>query len=320
MNPNQPPTNQPPTSYQPPAGNQPPTGNQPPAGYPSNPGAPTSMPPLGQPPAGAPQPQPQQFAAAAPPNQPPQPASPTAADWYRPPTPKDNGPAKANDYVSQFKQPQDPTGFDGASSESYSIDYLNKLAGTTPATKTVAPANQKKILIGVGIFLALSLSAVLLVLANQKGPTNTSTERVLYTTIFNNSEIADEASKEIKSSQLSSLNSAYYGQLVNDMTAMSAPLAKRGIDAKELGKAAKKAAAFQETLQKLEDARLNAIYDQTYATELNYQLQSIIMLMEKIEKLSSNKAMVDFVKKGKPNYITIQDGLEDYNSNLAPGN
>lgn len=311
MNPNLPPPNQPPT-------------NQPPTGYPPNTPPPTPVPQINQPPVTPTEPQPYQNSAPTAPNQPVQPtqpgSSPAAADWYRPPEAKNTGPANASDYVNRFKQPQEPTGFDNANNESYSIDYLNKLAGTSTPTKTVAPANQKMVLIGVGIFLALSLSVLLLVFANQKGPTNTSTERALYTTIFNNSEIADEASKEIKSSQLSSLNSAYYGQLINDMTAMSQPLAKRGIDAKELGKAAKKAAAFEETLQKLEDARLNAVYDKTYAAELDYQLRSIIMLMDKIQKFSSNKAMVDFVKKGKSNYTTIQNGLEDYNTNLAPGN
>lgn len=301
-----------------------PPNNQPPSGYPPYTPSPTPVPPSNQPPYPPAQPQPYTNTTPTPPYQPAQPTQPAgqpaAANWYQPPAAKNTGPASANDYVSQFKQPQDPTGFDAASSESYSIDYLNKLAGTTTPTKTVAPANQKMILIGVGIFLALSLSALLLVFANQQGPTSTSTERVLYTTIFNNSEIADEASKNIKSSQLSSLNTSYHGQLVNDLSAMSQPLAKRGIDAKELGKAAKKAAAFEETLQKLEDARLNAIYDQTYAAELDYQLRSIIMLMEKVEKLSGNKAMVEYVKKGKSNYTTIQDGLKEYNANLSPGN
>lgn len=173
---------------------------------------------------------------------------------------------------------------------------------------------------GVGIFLALSLAALLLVFANQQGPSGAPPEQTLYTTIFDNSEIADEASKEIRSSQLSSLNTAYYGQLLNDLTAMSEPLAQGGIDADALGKAAKKAAVFEETLVKLEDARLNAVYDKTYAAELDYQLQSIVMLMEKIEKHSSNEAMVEFVKDDVSNYITIQDGLKDYNENLAPGN
>lgn len=298
--------------------NQPPA-NQPPNGYPPNTPAPAPAP---QPPATPYQPQPQPTQPQQPmANQPVQPTAPAAADWYTPPAPKDNGPASANDYVNKFKQPQDPAGFGGGGgNESHSIDYLNKLAGTTTPTKSAAPANQKIILIGVGVFLALSLAVLLLIFANQKGPSGPPAEQTLYTTIFNSAEISSEASKHIKNSQLSSLNSAYHGQLVNDLTAMSEPLAKRGIDAKELGKAAKKAAEFEEVLQKLEDARLNAVYDKTYAAELDYQLQSIIMLMEKVEKLSSNKDMVEFVKKGSDNYTTIQDGLKDYNQNLAPGN
>ncbi len=199
---------------------------------------------------------------------------------------------------------------------SHSIDYLNQLAGSPAASRTVTPPNQKIILIGVGLFLALSLAIFLLIFSNQKGPAGPPAAQTLYTTIFNNAQIAKESDKNIKDSTLSGINSSYNSQLLNDLTALKEPLAKGGINTKNLERDAKDKKAYDKTLQKLNDARLNAVFDHAYASELNYEIQSIMMLMQKIEKYSHNKALVNYVKKDISNYKTIKEALKQYNDSL----
>lgn len=318
MQPNQP--------QQPPNPNTGPNpGPTPGPGYQPQPGQPNYGPPQPSPlpaqpvapqPVAQPQPQPYQNPYQQPA---PQPAQTPAPSWHTPPPAKGPaGPASASDYVQQAQAGRQPDPNElsmSVGSESQSIDYLNKLAGVKAGSSLAAPS-QKIILIGVGAFLALSLAVLLLVFSGKEGPAGPSTSQTLYTAIFNESQITKSANKNIRDSKLSALNSAFNGQLLNDLTAMTEPLAKRGIDAKELQKAAKKVRAYDEILDELTDARLNATYDTAYARHVEYELKNIVMLMERIEKYSSNKTMVEYVKKDVGNYKSLQDGLEAYDESL----
>lgn len=243
--------------------------------------------------------------------------------WYIPPTAKaDEGPANANDYVNRVRTapPQDPMNPVGnpvaGGQPQHSIDYLNQLAGSAPGQQAAQP-NQKIVLFGIGGFLAVALAVFLLIFTNQGGPTGPKPEQTLYSTIFNSSQVTDKAEKNIRDSQLASISTALNGQLLNDLTAMATPLQKSGIDAKKLQSSLKKKKEFTKTLDKLEDARLNAIYDRVYSREISYELDLIMMQMDKTTKLSTNSKIKEFIKSDKANYDTIKKSLDEYTNKTS---
>ncbi|MDB5186617.1 MAG: hypothetical protein JWM07_89, partial [Candidatus Saccharibacteria bacterium] len=63
----------------------------------------------------------------------------------------------------------------------------------------------------------------------------------------------------------------------------------------------------------LEDARLNAIFDDTYAREMSFKLTTISLLMEEIYDTSKSKTMKDFLIKTDENLQPIKQQLDEFN-------
>jgi hypothetical protein len=287
--------------------------------YPNQPN-PNQTPPQGGFPPPTPQPQGYTPQPAQPQNFPPQ-QPPTAPNgqpnWYvPPPTKAPERPASASDYVNRVQQqptpqpqnpagPMQPTNANGQ----YSIDYLNQLAG---ANKQANQFNPKIVIGGIVGFLALALAVLLLVVNNGGGPTGPKPEETLYKTVVDTAQITNDSKRKIGSSELVSINSSLNILLLNSITGMAEPLQKSGLDAKKLESAAKKEKAFEKPMAKLEDARLNAIYDRAYVREIGFKIQSMMLLIEKINKISTNKPLKEYLGKTKPDLETIEKALDDF--------
>lgn len=124
--------------------------------------------------------------------------------------------------------------------------------------------------------------------------------------------IAAAAQPTIKSSQLRSTNSSLTLSLSNTSHAIVAPLASAGINTAKLDKAIVAAESGDAVTAKLENDRLNGIYDDAYAREMTYQLSSTISLMDKIYTSSSNQQVKEFLQATDKNFEPLKKQFEDF--------
>jgi predicted outer membrane protein len=181
------------------------------------------------------------------------------------------------------------------------LDYLNQIAPQAQK-KPVFTLNWKTITLGILVLITL-----ILILANvasgianaQKEPWERYTARLAAT-----GKMVDSSSGKIKNSQLRSLNSDLKLYITNTQRDLATPLANLGINPEKLPQSITKKENSEEALARLEDGRLNARYDSTYAREMSYQLATTLALIQQLYKSNVSAPTKLF--------------LEDAYKNLAP--
>ena len=181
------------------------------------------------------------------------------------------------------------------------LDYLNQIAPQAQK-KPVFTLNWKTITLGILVLITL-----ILILANvasgianaQKEPWERYTARLAAT-----GKMVDSSSGKIKNSQLRSLNSDLKLYINNTQRDLATPLANLGINPEKLPQSITKKENSEEALARLEDGRLNARYDSTYAREMSYQLATTLALIQQLYKSNVSAPTKLF--------------LEDAYKNLAP--
>ena len=73
----------------------------------------------------------------------------------------------------------------------------------------------------------------------------------------------------------------------------------------------------QHLVDKLEDARLNAVYDRTYTTQMEYKVKDIQLNMQAISKAGTAKEANDAFKKVDTDLNTVIKSLEEYRKSGA---
>ena len=73
----------------------------------------------------------------------------------------------------------------------------------------------------------------------------------------------------------------------------------------------------QRLVDKLEDARLNAVYDRTYTTQMEYKVKDIQLNMQAISKAGTTKETNDAFKKIDTDLNTVVKSLEEYRKSGA---
>lgn len=204
---------------------------------------------------------------------------------------------------------QQPTPTSPAPQPQYSIDYLNQIA---PKPQKKGLSNRLYIAIaGGGAVLALIIGALML-FSGGGGPTTDMQH--LAARIESLGKISTSAQKNIKSNSLSGTNSNLSIFLTNADRDIATPLKNNGLDIKKLDKTIVTAEAQTALTAKLEDARLNAVFDRTYAREMDYQLATLQALMKKIYNSSNSKSMKDFLAATNTNLLPLMKQLEDFSA------
>ena len=127
-------------------------------------------------------------------------------------------------------------------------------------------------------------------------------------------KIADTSQKNIKSSSLRGVNSNLKSFLSNANRDIAEPLAANKVDIKKLDKKLVAKVEADTLKADLEDARLNATFDDTYAREMSYRLTTLSILMESIYKTSHSKSLKDFLVATDDNLQPIKKQLDEFNS------
>lgn len=188
----------------------------------------------------------------------------------------------------------------------YSIDYLNQIAAK-PKKKISLSSNQTKIAGGVGLVLVLIITITLVAALNRP---NTQLEH-LTARLQSTETIVGDSQNNLKNTDLRSQNSSLKIYLSNANLDIEPLLAKNRVPSK-LDSTIVKQEAGDDITNRLEDARLNAVYDKTYAREMAFRLGSIITLIRQIDNSSNSASLKDFLNTTMNNLIPTQKLLEDF--------
>lgn len=188
------------------------------------------------------------------------------------------------------------------------IDYLNQIAPKTQSRNILL--RSKPILFGL---IAIVVLVIAIFIGNILNGNNNLPEQ-LAARLLSTQEVATDATDKIKSSQLLSYNSSLTIYLTNTIRDITPLLAKKNIKINKLNADIVKTESNTKLLSKLEDARLNVIYDRTYAREMAYKLDTTLTLMEQIYKTTGDKNLKSFLEAAYKNLTPTQKQFEDFNA------
>jgi len=191
----------------------------------------------------------------------------------------------------------------------YPIDYLNQIA---PQDKKPGMDNKKFLLfVGGGLLLAI-IVGVLAFSSGGGGPTEKM--ETLAARLKTLQSISSKAQTNIKSSSLRSTNSSLTLLLTNANRDIADPLETNGVNVLKLDKKIVAKEDGKAVSDKLEDARLNAVFDRTYAREMSYQLDTVKALMKDIYSKTKSKSLKTFLDSTNNNLSPINKQLEKFNA------
>lgn len=191
------------------------------------------------------------------------------------------------------------------------IDYLNQIA---PAPQK--PGLNKRALLMVVLLIGVVLTIVisfLVFISNASGGPK-SDMQTLAIRMQALQKVSDSSQKNIKSSTLRGTNSILKSFLSNANRDIVEPLAANKVDIKKLDKRLVAKEKTDTLAADLEEARLNATFDDTYAREMSFKLTTLSILMESIYKTSHSKSLKEFLENTDSNLQPINKQLDEFNS------
>lgn len=188
-----------------------------------------------------------------------------------------------------------------------SIEYLNQIAPQAPKRGRL---NKLQYVVGGGIILLIVIIMISLVGLFSGG---TSSSERLAARLISTETIVTDAQSKLKSTELRTLNSNLKIYLINTNRDIVTPFSNINIDVKKLDTALLNSENGSDITTRLEDARLNAVYDRTYAREMSYRLDTIVSLMQKINKSTNDKQLKTFLNNAYTNLTPTQKQFSDYN-------
>jgi predicted outer membrane protein len=195
--------------------------------------------------------------------------------------------------------------------QQFSPSYLDEIAPQAP--KRSFMPNGKMFIVLIGI-VAIVVVAILAIVANQISNSKIEPWERLSARLTTTSAIAASSDGKIKNSQLRSTNSNIKLSLTNAQRDLGAPLKTIGITATELTPSVVKSESGTEMLARLEDARLNAKYDSTYAREMSFQLANLLTLLRQLYNSSNNEMNKTFLMNTYNNFEPVQKSLSDFSA------
>jgi hypothetical protein len=188
------------------------------------------------------------------------------------------------------------------------VDYLNHIAPQAP--KKGRFSTMQLLIFGGAALILIIIVASLIAMSGSPGG---STSEKLAARLLSTETIVSSAQTKLKSTELRTLSSNLKIYLTNTNRDIIAPLKGLSIDVAHLDPVVVKSEAGTDVTARLEDARLNAVYDRTYAREISYRLDTIVSLMQKIRASTGSSAMKSFLDNALTNLTPTQKQFADYN-------
>jgi hypothetical protein len=190
-------------------------------------------------------------------------------------------------------------------------NYLDQIA--PQAQKRSFILGKPKLIVLIGIIAVIVIS-ILAVVVGQINSARTEPWERLTARLASTEKIVGSSEGKIKNSQLRSTNSNLKILLTNSQRDLVAPLVTIGIDSKKLPPSITADESSDKMLNRLEDARLNAKYDSTYAREMSYQLSNLLTLLRQSYSSSSNLKNKSFLQTTYDNFAPVQKSLSEFSA------
>ena len=203
-------------------------------------------------------------------------------------------------------QPQQPSPL---SPNPMPSDYLNQIA----APQQPSRLTNKMFLLLVGGALAVVIVVGLVIFSITSGPKAISTER-LALRLQTLQSVSQDSHNNIKDSNLRSINGNLTTYLINANRDIEKPLDVAKIDLKKSNKTLIATENGDKLKATLEDARLNATFDRTYAKEMSYQLETTTVLMNSLLTTAHSASLKTFLDSSLGNLKSIQTQFSTYSS------
>lgn len=190
-------------------------------------------------------------------------------------------------------------------------DYLDQIA--PKANKRSFTLSKTRLIVFIGIIaviLIIILSVTVGAISNSKKEPWETLDARLTSTVA----VVASSDGKIKNSQLRSTNSNLKISLTNTQRDLAAPLLTAGVNAKKISASVTTTESSTAMLARLEDARLNAKYDSTYAREMSFQLSNLLTLLKQIYSSSSNEANKTFLEATYNNLEPVQKSLSEFSA------
>ncbi len=203
-------------------------------------------------------------------------------------------------------QPQQPT-----PNPSVPANYLDQIAPQAPKSSMFKFGPKLFVMIGAVLVVLVIIIAITVnvVVSSQRTPLQTLSARLTTT-----QSIVDKAQANLKSSQLRSLNSNLAIYLTNTNRDIGAPLLTNGVNTAKLPESVTKKESGDAIAGRLEDARLNAVFDRTYAREMTYQLSTTLALMKQIRASTGSASLKTFLNTAITNLEPTQESFASFDA------
>lgn len=208
----------------------------------------------------------------------------------------------------QPNQPQPPIQpLSATAPESTPISYLDQIA----VPEQIKPSLFKN---KIAIALIALVAVLLVVVVISSLPKKTNNSELLAAKLIAAKTISEDATSKLKSTKLRSINSNLKIYLTNTTRDLTPFLFSNKIDIKKLDKALLAKESSEELAERLLDAKLNGIYDRTYAREMAYLLSTIIATYKSVGKSAKSSSYKTFLEASIDDLTPTQKEFAEYNA------
>ncbi len=164
--------------------------------------------------------------------------------------------------------------------------------------------------------LLLLIIFVIIGVSSSAGGTPSASLASVSSTLSNLQTVSEASQKNIQSGELRSLNSSLTLTLTNTNRDLAVVLKEQKINLKDTKKNKSLATVkkdFDDLNSRLEDARLNAVYDRTYAREVTYSLKNLHADMGQLYSATRNKELKSILDKTDVSLKLLLESFETFN-------
>lgn len=174
----------------------------------------------------------------------------------------------------------------------YTIDYLDQIA---PPQVNRGPSRRTIVLGSIIGALAL-ITAGFLIIMSMQGPSDSTQVLGLKARIATLQTIVDKRQKQLGDTGLRATNSSLSAFLKTATSEIEEPMTKNNIKGNPDKTITTRETKLAEDLNgKLDDAQLNGIFDRTYASEMNYQIQTLSNTMYALYKSTRSESLKSYL-------------------------
>lgn len=191
------------------------------------------------------------------------------------------------------------------------LDYLNQIAPQAPK-RPVFTWNLRTI-----IFAALSVIALIILIATIAGALSNANKEPwqrMSARLDATVAVVDGATNNVKSSQLRSINSDLKLYLTNTKRDLATPITQLGIEVKKIPKNIISEETGTGITQRLENGRLNARYDSTYAREMTYQVATILSQLQVLKATNVGPQTKGTLQAAYDNLLPTYTALSEFST------